>query len=278
VEVTDTEKAKYALRVVGFVFLAELALLLLQWGLITVGLFGQAVFVAQSLLWVLVTGATAFGAFLLSRAVKQGELLTELLGLCGLMVCLSLFWLFVNVMRLDDGPSGFEVPVAVSALGVAVGFVIDVVFLIVIGKLGRTTAFAAGVGAFAAVRVLITLGFMFNPTTELHRMSWMYPVRMLLSLIATGGLGALALHARGALVGSTPSAASAPIVEPEPGGTRLVVTGLVLLGLGIGGTALSYSTASSGSGGGRYVIATGAIATGLVQLVRGLGKLTATKR
>ena len=41
----------------------------------------------------------------------------------------------------------------------------------------------------------------------------------------------------------------------------------------LGGSAISFSLASSSSGGGHYFSPTGAIATGLVQLVRGLTRL-----
>src|SRR4029078_11456731 len=111
------------------------------------GFFGPTVLAAQSFLWLITTCAAAWGAFLLSRALKQTELLFVLLGLCGLLICFELFWAVLTVARLEEGPSGFHVPVAVSALGIGVGIAMYVVFRIIIGKLGRTTAFAAGIGA-----------------------------------------------------------------------------------------------------------------------------------
>jgi hypothetical protein len=50
----------------------------------------------------------------------------------------------------------------------------------------------------------------------------------------------------------------------------LIYSGLVIMGLGIVVTAVSYSAASSGSGGGQYVVAYGAIFVGLFRIVRGL--------
>lgn len=49
----------------------------------------------------------------------------------------------------------------------------------------------------------------------------------------------------------------------------LIVSGALIMGLGVVVTAASYSSASD-SGGGRYVIAYGAIAAGLFRMVRGL--------
>lgn len=60
----------------------------------------------------------------------------------------------------------------------------------------------------------------------------------------------------------------APAVPIHPAADFLV--GGILLAVGVGVTMVSYSSAS---GGGRYVIATGAIGVGLVRVVRGLVRL-----
>jgi hypothetical protein len=61
-----------------------------------------------------------------------------------------------------------------------------------------------------------------------------------------------------------------PAVTP-PG--RDIAFGAMWLGGGLLVTLLSYSAAASGSGGGRYVVTTGAIAYGLVRLIRGFVRL-----
>lgn len=60
----------------------------------------------------------------------------------------------------------------------------------------------------------------------------------------------------------------APAQPIHPGADLLV--GGILLAVGVGVTMISFSSAS---GGGRYVIATGAIGVGLVRLIRGLVRL-----
>ncbi len=72
------------------------------------------------------------------------------------------------------------------------------------------------------------------------------------------------------------SAPSAPLVSRNlaaPPAGREIVFGLVWLGGGLLVTLLSYSAASSGSGGGRYFVTSGAVAYGLVRLIRGLVRL-----
>ncbi len=78
-------------------------------------------------------------------------------------------------------------------------------------------------------------------------------------------LYALAFRFEGA--GVTPALAA-----PAPSGGRDILVGAVWLVCGLLVTIASYSLASSGVGGGRYVITTGAIAYGRVRLSRGLAR------
>ncbi|HEV8324462.1 MAG TPA: hypothetical protein VG389_22790 [Myxococcota bacterium] len=76
-------------------------------------------------------------------------------------------------------------------------------------------------------------------------------------------------------------ASSGTDASPAPAGAaaspaRDILIGGVAFGIGVAVTAVSYSLAASGSGGGRYVIATGLLAFGLVRLVRGLARLGKT--
>ncbi len=60
-------------------------------------------------------------------------------------------------------------------------------------------------------------------------------------------------------------------VKKEEGTKNMMIGGLICL-VGIIITAASYSSASSGSGGGQYVIAWGAILFGAIRFFRGLGQ------
>jgi hypothetical protein len=85
------------------------------------------------------------------------------------------------------------------------------------------------------------------------------------------GLQALPLILLKRLLGEAP-AASQPAATATNSPGRDIAVGAAWLGGGLLVTFASYSAASSGSGG-RYVVTTGAIAYGLVRLVRGLVKL-----
>jgi hypothetical protein len=63
--------------------------------------------------------------------------------------------------------------------------------------------------------------------------------------------------------------APAPVKETNSAGADFAIGGVVLL-IGIGVTAVSMSSAS---GGGRYVVATGAIGVGIVRIIRGFIKV-----
>jgi hypothetical protein len=192
-----------------------------------------------------------------------------LLGTAAVAVGLELYWVGHGLVH-DLGE--FSRPM--SALTVAVFLALYLCCCIVIGKLGRTTGFAAVIGAFLIVKTLPTLASVLDTGAE-RLPAWVYYARTLVAVACSAGLGALALHARGVITGGAhqPGGPLQPPVAVEASGGRLVATGAVLLLLGIGVTVASYEAASSGSGGGHYVVATGAIASGLVTLVRGLSRL-----
>src|SRR5262245_27258186 len=60
-------------------------------------------------------------------------------------------------------------------------------------------------------------------------------------------------------------------VKKEEGTKNMMIGGLICL-VGIIITAATYSAASSGSGGGKYVVAWGAIVFGAIRFFRGLGQ------
>jgi hypothetical protein len=194
-----------------------------------------------------------------------------LLGAFALVACSELYWLYERLSHTAGAPHPSS-SMVLSYVSMGLVLAANLGLVTVIGKLGRTTAFAAGLGVLMVVRSLSTMGMMAR-ATEARPPMWVYPLLGIISLLVSCGVGALALHARQAVGPAAPVSGAAPPPITEASGMRLILTGTALLVLGIGGSVISYSVASSGSGGGRYVIATGAIATGLVQLVRGLGRL-----
>ena len=82
------------------------------------------------------------------------------------------------------------------------------------------------------------------------------------------------LHKVGAPGSAYGAATAAPAPSAKESAQRDLVMGSVWLGGGLLVTLVSYAAASSGSGG-RYVVTTGAIAYGLVRLVRGMIRLGA---
>jgi hypothetical protein len=279
VEVSDSNKARGALNLLAIVFFAHAALGLISMGvpalINTAG--GADAFqrwsVAQQGLWLAVTLTAAFGVFQLTRSVREPEPLFAVLGAFGLLGCLELYGLSTGVARLLDGPH--PSPQWLTFTLMVVSLAAQLGLCVTIGKLGRNLPFAAGIGVFMVVRSLAHLAVWRSLWGDSGRHlppSWLLSLLGILGIGVTLAMGGFALHARGALTGA-PSRAAGELPAPtDLSSLRLILTGVALLALGIGGTALSYSLTSS-AGGGRYVIATGAIATGLVQLVRGVARL-----
>ncbi|MFT3706372.1 MAG: hypothetical protein QM817_01770 [Archangium sp.] len=87
-------------------------------------------------------------------------------------------------------------------------------------------------------------------------------------------VAAMAVHSVVRGVSATPATAQAglvppPVVEPVSAGADFAIGGIILA-VGIGVTVVSMEAASNG---GRYVVATGAIAVGIARIIRGLIRL-----
>jgi hypothetical protein len=275
VEVTDSNKARGALTFIGIVCFAEAGIgVLSQLAPSLISTFGgMEAFdrwrTAQQGLWLIASLAAAVALFQLSQAVKEPELVFSVLGAFALVACVELYWFYDGLTRSLDVPRA--TPRALSYLSMGLVLVANLGLVGLIGKLGRSTPLAAGLGVFMAVRSLGSMGLM--RSAELRPPIWIYSFLGILSLSISIGVGALALHAGRAVAGPAPAPGAVPAPITDSSGIRLILTGLALLVLGIGGSAFSYSLASSGAGGGRYLVATGVIATGFVQLVRGVARL-----
>lgn len=107
-----------------------------------------------------------------------------------------------------------------------------------------------------------------------------YGLRMALGLAVTGAL-LLAIRAAVQALEAAPSGAR-PTTGPEAtveaatliaSGWKNVALGILWMAIGGGVTLFSWMSASSSSGGGRYVVAYGAVVVGFAQLVRGIVRL-----
>ena len=273
-EVADQGRARSALTFLSALFFIEAGALVVSAALTQLGMrlvSMNVVFTASSFMWLGLTCALAYGAWNFTQALEGTEVVWVLLGAVGLTLCLELYFLAESLMDFyEKGPARTTVTLVTLAAGLAV----TLSFLILLGRLGRSTAFAVGVGAFAVVRSLTSIVITLRLADE-RPPGWVYSLRTLFAVAISIATGVLALRARNAITGGT-NVLTAPVAQQpimQASGMRLIVTGVALLVLGVGVTAGSYSAASSGSGGGQYVIATGAIATGLVQLVRGISRL-----
>lgn len=271
VNVTDAAKARGPLTLLAWVFFGEAAFLLFsQFFFSLASRFAsddfRYIFAGQQLFWAAATAISLVAVWQLSQAMEKSELLFVLMGLLGLSFCFELFWTYQSVTRELGGT---PLPAAVSFIGAAAGIAARLAFCIVLGRLAKLTPYAAGLGILVGISALITLSTMIA-TDVASRPMWIYTVRTGLSLIVEISLGIIALKARD-VPGAASAQPGAPVVAPEPGGLGMVLGGLALLVLGGGVTLASYASAS---GGGRYVIATGAIASGIVTLVRGIGRMS----
>ena len=277
-EVTDQSKAREALGLVAIVAFIEAGFMAFSWLVpnVLAGLGSESVEIwvkAESFVWVLLTVATLFPVLLLFRAVKESELIIGLLGAGGLMLALELY--FLVEMFIREAGEHHRSGLVLSLLSLGIGLAFSLGLVVVLGKLGRSTPFAAMLGALIVVRGLMSLSVTLRAYGDELPPMWIHYLRSLFSIGIAVATGALALQAKGA-ASVEPNVLNAPVAQApitEASGMRLVIIGVVLLVVGIGGSALSFSAASSGNGGGQYFVLTGAIASGLVTLVRGLTRL-----
>ena len=123
-EVTDSNRARFALGLLGAASLAGAGVMLVNAGAVQLLMrFGTAVdvwFTATQAFWVL-TGAVEVWAFYeLSRAVKPQTLVHVALGAAGVALLSSLFWLVLELRPHDDRvhvPAAVHVALIVAGLG-----------------------------------------------------------------------------------------------------------------------------------------------------------------
>lgn len=204
----------------------------------------------------------------------------------------QLAWLLVALIALGALMNvGFSLarllaPDSVGLLGLLsvpsmlVGLAERAAFLVLVVRLcgperpwALVVAFVAGVVALFRSIVPLALSVrLVDP--EVFVSEWYGWLSGGLGLVAFCASFALALGVRAAVWSVDPStvtrAAPAEPAEGAPSPAADFAIGGALLAAGVGVSVLSFSLASAGSGGGRYVVATGLIGVGLGRLIRGI--------
>ncbi len=183
------------------------------------------------------------------------------------------FRLALLVPPVSGEPAFTPVMRAASAVAQVVIAAADGLLLWVLVSLGAerrawVRPLAAVAGLAVAVRTLLWVAVTAQLVPEdLSFSAYRHWISMGGIYLVRGAMFALSLGTLGA-----PGGAVATGQEGGVSAGRDLVIGGALLALGLGGTLLSYSLVS-GSGG-KYVVATGAIAVGLGRIIRGLIRLS----
>lgn len=288
VNVTDTRRATQGLTTILVAEGAALALFFVNWAVMSfAGGHWEAVSAAMQMLWLGVTATIIVGLVQLSAGVDDAGFVRAVIVVLAIGAVVSVVDMGALLLSRQLGTAA-----ALGQLFTWVSFTFSLVeramFLVLMVRLGGKAQawllpLAALIGVLIVLRFGLSAAFLLRGfvSTEFLASPVLRIVRPALSLTSGAATLAVVFGARAAVASATPSglppivtpamAAStgAPTAEP-PAAARDLITGAVLLVVGIAITALSYSAAS---GGGRYVVATGAIGVGIGQLIRGFIKL-----
>lgn len=232
------------------------------------------------LLWLAAAVVLAVGVIFIGTAIDRPGLAWALVGLIAMSSLLSLGFTLARTFAPDSYRlwSLFSVPSNLFALAERIVFV--VLFVQLCGP-KHPWALMAGLvaGGLGVLRTIISfaLPFMMSMVGGGSGLTTWYPwVLGVMGLLTTAATLVLVLAARAQIANSS-SETAAPRAEPTVAPVSPAADfgiGAVMLVVGIGVSVASYAVASSGSGGGRYLIATGFIGVGIGRLIRGLIRLS----
>lgn len=231
------------------------------------------------LLWLAAAVVLAVGVIFIGTAIDRPGLAWALVGLIAMSSLLSLGFTLARTFAPDSYRlwSVFSVPS--SLLGLAERIVFVVLFVQLCGP-KHPWALMVGLvaGGIGVLRTLFSLllPLMMSQVGGESMMRWYPWVLGVMGLLSTAAMLVLVLAARGQIANSSSEAAAPradPAVAPVSPAADFGI-GAVMLVVGIGVSVASYAVASLGSGGGRYLIATGFIGVGIGRLIRGLIRLS----
>jgi hypothetical protein len=279
--VNDSSRASSAANLVVGAVAAHVGFSLLS--MMLVGLVMRAMgpetwFTASQFVWMAIDGFLAFALFQLAAQVREED--AAGLRLAGVAVVGSIVFDLVQFGLNQANVLPSAANSIVSVLNVAINVATKGVLLYAFARIaGKTQAWILPVAGVVALIVLLRSGI--SVASILHVLSpearrgvLMTVLMPGLSLVSLGGLFAVAFGVRQAVIAAPQSeairaaaglqAATAP--EPVSPAADFLIGG-ILLAVGIGVSVVSYSSAS---GGGRYVVATGAIGVGVGRILRGI--------
>jgi hypothetical protein len=241
----------------------------------------ERAFAAFELAWLLLTGVLVAGVFLLAGAVDRPARLWALAGVAITTTALSAMQTVLGLAGVELATNQMVLTVfglVEAPLGVVERALLSWVLLDLAGATRRAWTVPVAVTGvlLALVRLVISLTFILGPALGVDVLavvrSEAYPlVQAGLTIIGLALHLALTLGARAGVADTASEAPRAPASVSPPASdasTDFVIGGLLLV-VGLAVTIGSFMVASSASGGGRYVVATGAIAVGVGRLIRG---------
>jgi len=260
---------------------------LLAWVLTEVALFvvqtvafrvlkadGEQVLNLFQLTWFAMGVWFAVGLIFIATAVDRPGLIWTVVALS---VVGSMLSLAVAVARIFD--VGLSVLSVLSVPEMLIGLAERVGFLVVVVRLcGSSRPWALMVAMVAGTLSVVRLALSFSFTLRFvglgSIMGWYPMVSGIIGVLGLACTVALTIGVRAAIAEGGQSAPTAsPVVpleeRPVSPAADFGIGAALLLG-GVVVSVASYSLASSGSGGGRYVVATGLIGVGIGRLIRGM--------
>jgi hypothetical protein len=282
--VTDPAKANSA----AFLMLGALAahagftlLTMAISGLVMGALGPQAWLLASELVWLAIYGALAVALFQLGASLQDED--AAIVRFAGLAVAGTVV---LNLLIFGVGETHLLPGTAMTglyALNLAATVAMKGVLLFAFVKVaGKTQAWITPLAMLVAVLMVVRSGFTMASLFQFVSPEFRRSVVMTLVLPGLSAVHVLGLFAVGfgvkQAIGAAPqseavrAAAGLQPMAPVPVSPAAdFVVGGILLAVGIGVSMVSYSSAS---GGGRYVVATGAIGVGIGRIIRGLIRLS----
>lgn len=239
----------------------------------------EAVQAGFELLWLASAVVLAVGVIFIGTAIDRPGLAWALVGLIAVSSLLSLGFTLVRTFAPDSYRFWSLISVPSNLVGLAERIVFVVLFVQLCGP-KHPWALMVGLvaGGLGVMRTLVSMALpmIISQLGGEGFRTWYPWVLGVMGLLTTGATLVLVLAARAQIASSTSEAATPRAEAPETPASPAADFGIgaVLLVVGIGVSVASYAVASSGSGGGRYLIATGFIGVGIGRLIRGLIRLS----
>lgn len=238
---------------------------------------GEAISAGLELAWLAAAVVLAVGVIFIGTAIDRPGLAWALVGLIAMTSLLSLAFTLARRFAPDllQFWSLFSVPS--NLFGLAERIVFVVLFVQLCGP-KHPWALMVGLvaGGLGVLRMIVSFALPLVMSRVDGLMAWYPWVLGVMGLLTTAATLLLVLVARAQIASSVSEAAAPrPVTEEAPASPAADFgIGAVMLVVGIGVSVASYTVASSGSGGGRYLIATGFIGVGIGRLIRGLIRLS----